>query len=33
VHELLEFLRLITAELLDGGFLLLFLNVGILLGL
>lgn len=33
MHELLEFLRLISAELLDGGFLLLFLNVSILLGL
>jgi len=33
VHELLEFLRLVTAELLDGSLLLLFLNVGVLLGL
>jgi len=33
VHELFEFLRLVAAELLDGGLLLLFLNVGVLLGL
>ena len=33
MHELLEFFRLIAAELLDGGLLLLFLNVGVLLGL
>jgi hypothetical protein len=33
VHELLEFFGLVTAELFDGGFLLLFLNVGVLLSL
>jgi hypothetical protein len=33
VHELLEFFGLVLAELLDLDFLLLFLDVGILLGL
>lgn len=33
VHELLEFLRLVLAKLLDLDLLLLFLDVGVLLGL
>ena len=33
VHELLEFLGLVSGELLNGCFLLLFLNIGILLSL
>jgi hypothetical protein len=31
VHELLEFLRLVSAEFIDCNFLLLLFNIGILL--
>lgn len=33
MHELLEFFRLVSTKLFDGGLLLLLFNVGILLGL
>ena len=32
MHELSEFLRLVLAQFVDGGFLLLFLDSGVLLG-